>query len=338
GQYAKPRSTLTEIINGETMPAYRGDCVNGFEATPESRKPDPLRLGKSYFYSAATLNFIRAMIDSGFADLHHPYSWNLHAIEKSERWDEYSEIVEHILDAIHFMESFGGIDPDELGRIDFYTSHEGLLLPFEQAMTRKSPDSGKYYNTGAHMLWIGDRTRGIDSGHVEYFRGISNPVGVKLGPECNPKELAELVKLLNPENEAGKIILITRLGDENVGKKLPLLIHAVLTQKLSVTWSCDPMHGNTTVTSDGYKTRDFARILSELEETFHVHRTCESRLAGVHFELTGDDVTECTGGAQDIRDSNLSSNYRSYCDPRLNDAQSLEMAFLIAQLIKENNT
>ena len=336
GQYAKPRSNTTETVHGKLIPIYRGDNVNGYEPTLEARTPDPHRLLKSYFLSASTLNFIRAMIDGGFTDLHHPYQWNLYSIEKTPEWPMYQEMVEHILDSIRFMESFGGVNKDSLGRADFYTSHEGLLLGFEEALTRKSPLTGKYYNYGAHMLWIGERTRQLAGAHIEYFRGISNPIGIKIGPSIAPEELTELIRALNPENEPGRITLITRMGMKKAEAALPPIIRSVQSGGWKVTWSCDPMHGNTFSAGDR-KTRSFDDILAELEITAKTHRSIGSILSGVHFELTGEEVTECIGGAIDLKHTDLNANYESYCDPRLNYIQGMEMAFLIARLYKETN-
>ena len=330
GQYAKPRSSETEVVDGVEMPSYRGDSVNDLEPDPEGRRPDPNRLLRAYNKSAMTLNHVRALIDGGFADLHHPQNWNLFSIEKSRNWPKYKDIVDRILDAIHFMESFGGVRAQALGRIDFYTSHEGLLLGYEEALTRRDETTGRFYNTGAHMLWIGERTRALDSAHVEYFRGIANPIGVKVGPTADPEEIVELLATLNPDNEEGRVSLITRLGAANVSEKLPALVRTVEAAKRRVVWSCDPMHGNTQTLDGGVKTRDFQTILDELEATFRCHRECGSRLAGVHFELTGENVTECTGGAEQITGSDLAERYETSCDPRLNYSQSLEMAFLIA--------
>jgi 3-deoxy-7-phosphoheptulonate synthase len=332
GQYAKPRSSGSEQINGSTVPTYRGDSINGFLA--DERDHDPRRLLQSFHLSAVTLNYIRAMIDGGFADLHHPYSWNLHAIEKSSRWPEYKTVVENILDAIHFMETFGGVNSDSLGRIEFYTSHEGLHLAYEEAMTREIAGTQAPYNLGAHMLWIGERTRDISGAHAEYFRGIANPIGIKAGSRAIPEDVAELCRFLNPANEGGRITLITRLGAANTSSSLPGLIKAIEKSRVKVTWSCDPMHGNTVTTAEGFKTRSFDRVLEELECSFHIHRKTGSHLSGVHFELTGEDVTECTGGATGVTDLQLKDNYTSACDPRLNYTQSLEMALLISQLLK----
>jgi 3-deoxy-7-phosphoheptulonate synthase len=332
GQFAKPRSNETEVLAGRTMLTYRGDSINSDAADPEERRPDPNRLLTSYYHAAATLNYVRSMIDGGFADLHHPYTWNLFSIEKTDKWADYREVVERILDAIRFMESFDGVRREELGRVDFYTSHEGLHLGYEEAMTRADQASGAYYNQGAHMLWIGERTRSLCGAHVEYFRGIANPIGLKIGPAATPGTVADLIRRLDPHREPGRLTLITRLGRDQVEPVLPGLIHAVRELGHPVAWSCDPMHGNTVVTGNGVKTRRFSDVLDELSRTAEVHLREGSIMAGVHFELTGESVTECTGGAVDVRDSDLGSNYRSSCDPRLNYAQAMEMAFLIARL------
>ncbi|MBN1409838.1 MAG: 3-deoxy-7-phosphoheptulonate synthase [Spirochaetales bacterium] len=332
GQYFKPRSRDYE--EDKDIMTFRGDSINSFERDRKSRLPDPRRLLQGFNNSGITLNYIRAMIDGGFADLHHPYTWNLYGIEKTEKWDDYREIVERILDAIHFMESFGGLQAEKLGRIEFYVSHEGLHLDYETSLTRKNGETGKYYNLGAHMLWIGDRTRDLNGAHIEYFRGISNPVGVKIGPSTKPGELIELLKILNPSNEPGRLTLITRLGRDRVDAVLPGLIRAQQQSGIGVIWSCDPMHGNTQVTGKNIKTRSFEDILAELKSSFLVHRREGSFLSAVHFELTGEDVTECTGGAIELKDDDLAKNYQTFCDPRLNYIQSMEMAFLISKLLK----
>jgi 3-deoxy-7-phosphoheptulonate synthase len=332
GQYAKPRSAATEVIDGASLPVYRGDLVNGYEPTPTARLADPERMLQAYFHAAATLNYVRALIEGGFADLHHPEHWNLGFISSSERHREYRDIVARILDAISFMEACGSALETALGRIDFFTSHEALVLPYEQALTRREEESGRWFNVGAHMLWLGDRTRALDGAHVEYLRGIANPVGIKVGPTCAPEELVRLVARLNPENEWGRITLITRLGAGRVKELLLPLVGAVQTAEARVLWSCDPMHGNTLRTTGGVKTRDFEQILAELRETHAAHAAHGSRLGGVHFELTGNDVTECLGGARGLAEADLPTRYDTYCDPRLNEEQSLEMAFLIAGL------
>ncbi|TVQ22798.1 MAG: 3-deoxy-7-phosphoheptulonate synthase [Spirochaetaceae bacterium] len=336
GQFFKPRSEEYETIAGRRVLTYRGDTVNGFQI--DDRDVDPDRLLQGYFHATATLNYIRSMIDGGFADLHHPYSWNLHAMERTPNWDDYRRIVDSILDAIHFMESFGGLRSESIGRIDFSTSHEGLHLGFEEAMTRR--DGDRWYNLGAHLLWIGERTRSIDDAHVEYFRGIANPVGIKVSAQADPREIVEVVRRLNPENEPGRVVIITRMGANLVSDALPPLIDAVASAGLAVAWVCDPMHGNTVTLASGRKTRAFDDVLRELQTCFEVHsarrhaRPRATTLAGVHFELTGDEVTECTGGAQGLRETDLESNYQTFCDPRLNYEQSMEMAFLISRFLK----
>ncbi len=330
GQYFKPRSSETEVIDGQTVLTYRGDTVNGI--VQEQRDPDPGRLVDGYFHATATLNYIRSMIDGGFADLHHPYTWNLDSIERSEKWKEYRAIVESILDAIHFMESFGGANAESLGRVEFFTSHEGLHLGYESALTRAEKD--RFYNLGAHMLWIGDRTRAIDGAHVDYFRGISNPIAVKLSAHAGVSEVIELCRILNPGNEPGRLSLITRHGASSVGTALPPLVKAVQDEGAAVAWMCDPMHGNTVTTASDRKTRHFTDVLNELSETYEIHESNGSTLAGVHFELTGEDVTECVGGTVNLEESDLPLNYQTYCDPRLNYAQSMEMAFLISGLLR----
>lgn len=335
GQYAKPRSQSTEIVDGEEILTYRGDSIHDFSPTPRGRTPDPDRLLRGYFLAASTLNFIRSMIDGGFADLHQPYTWNLYGIEKSAQWPEYKATVERILDAIHFMESFGGVNPDKLQRVTFYTSHEALHLPYEEALTRRDTRSGRYYNLGAHMVWVGDRTRHPDGAHAEYLRGIANPVGVKVGPAADPAELVRLLDVINPSREAGRITVITRLGRDHVAARLPAIVQAVRSSGHLVAWSCDPMHGNT-VAMNGRKTRLFEAILADLRATFACHESLGSISAGVHFELTGDDVSECIGGSAVPGEQDLNRNYRTYCDPRLNYDQSLEMAFLIASTLASN--
>ncbi|MBI9102531.1 MAG: 3-deoxy-7-phosphoheptulonate synthase [Spirochaetales bacterium] len=332
GQYFKPRSSERESLNGREVMTYRGDTVNGFPE--ELRAPDADRLTRGYYCAAATLNYIRAMISGGFTDLHHPYNWNLHSIGKTEEWAEYSRIVEQILDAIHFMESIGGMEAVGLNRIEFYTSHEGLHLGFEEALTRKERESDSYYNAGAHMLWIGERTRDLKGAHLEYFRGIINPIGIKISSRIDPDELNELIHILNPDNTPGRLTLITRLGIDKVEESLPRLIRKVLDGGHKVTWSCDPMHGNTVSTGEGVKTRRFDDILGEIKASHRIHSEIGSSFGGVHFELTGEEVTECTGGAVKIMDSDLSTNYQSFCDPRLNYAQSMEIAFMLSRLMK----
>jgi 3-deoxy-7-phosphoheptulonate synthase len=309
---------------------YRGDNIHDF--APDARTPAPERLLQGYFLASVTLNYIRSIIDGGFADLHQPYTWNLDGIEKSARWPEYKNTVERILDAIHFMESFGGVNPDKLNRVSFYTSHEALHLPYEEALTRRDARSNRHYNLGAHMLWVGERTRHPDGAHAEYLRGIANPVGIKVGPKADPDELVRLLDVIDPHREPGRVTVISRLGRDQVAVRLPSLLAGVRRSGHPVTWSCDPMHGNT-VTVNGRKTRMFEAILEDLRATFACHDAHGSALGGVHFELTGDDVTECIGGAAVPAPHDLDRNYQTYCDPRLNYDQSMEMAFLIASML-----
>lgn len=334
GQYAKPRSSSWETIDGCTMPSYRGDAVNVHEPDPQGRVPDPERLQKAYFRSAATLNSIRARIAGGFADLRHPDQWNLPLFRNAQVRRRYESIVDTISNAMSFVEACGIQSPDLEG-VEFSTSHEGLLLEYETALTRRCPRSGRWYNLGAHMLWIGERTRQLDGAHVEYFRGIANPIGMKVGPRADPQEIIATARRLNPDNTPGRLTLITRMGHEQIADALPPLVRAVQRDGLDVIWSCDPMHGNTRTTDLGIKTRDFRHILSELESAFRVQAEAGGRLQGVHFELTGQPVTECVGGAAEIRESDLGRNYHSTCDPRLNYCQSLEMAFRIAEILQE---
>ncbi|GAB5587361.1 hypothetical protein Unana1_02261 [Umbelopsis nana] len=333
GQYAKPRSKPTEMHEGKEIPSFRGDNVNGFD--PSDRQPDPERLLQAYFHSAATLNYVRAILDSGFADLHKPHSWNLDHVRSGSTRKEYQAIVDRLTEAMDFMHTIGADSPPSLSHVDWYTSHEGLLLEYEAALTREqvSPSTGekKWYNTGAHFLWIGDRTRQPEGGHVEYMKGIENPVGIKVGPTTNPEDLPIILDAINPGKEIGKVTLITRYGAGNVEKLLPAHIEAVRKSGHIPVWVCDPMHGNTKSATGGIKTRHFADIVTELTSSFKVHESVGSKLNGVHFELTGDSVTECVGGSMELKDTDLSTNYQTYCDPRLNYEQSLDVAFLIAQ-------
>ncbi len=335
GQYAKPRSGDFEAVAGEKLPVYRGDSVNAFDPVPEMREPDPDRLLQAYHSSVATLNYIRAMIKGGFADLHHPLAWDLEGFRNTPQWERYREMAGRILDAINFMESFGGLKNESLGSVDFFISHEGLLLPYEEALTRFDPSREKDYNMGAHFLWIGDRTRTLDGAHVEYFRGIANPVGIKAGPNIKADDLIRLAETINPGAEKGRLTIITRMGAKKVEEKLPPLLRAVKRAGVPVTWSCDPMHGNI-IRAGERKTRDFSSIMKELHSAAEIHQAEGTTLGGVHFELTGDNVTECVGGAALLTDDDLDLNYQSYCDPRLNYSQSLEMAFLIADFLVRN--
>jgi 3-deoxy-7-phosphoheptulonate synthase len=320
------------------LPCYRGDIVNGFEFNPESRRPDPLRLVRGYERSAATLNFIRALSEGGFADLHHPENWNLLFVNevKGEVAKRYRELVSSLGSALRFMETIlGGATVNELKRVDFFTSHEALLLPYESALTRASIRGVGYYNMGTHMPWIGERTRSLQGAHVEYFRGIKNPIGVKIGPSAQPDEVVDLAKHLNPDNEPGRLTLIHRMGRNQIESKLPPIIEAVRKAQCGVLWVCDPMHGNTIATQHGRKTRRFDDVVDELRLSFGIHHACGSSLGGAHLELTGDNVTECTGGSRKLTESDLDVAYETQVDPRLNYEQALEIAFEIAGKLQE---
>ncbi len=337
GQFAKPRSAPNEKIGDVELPSYRGDVVNGIEFTPEARIPDPERQLMAYRQSAATLNLIRAFANGGYANLENAHRWMLGFVKDSPQSGQYQEISDRITEALDFMRAIG-IDPEahpEMRTTDFYTSHEALLLGYEQAMTRIDSTSGDYYATSGHMIWIGDRTRQPDHGHVEYFRGIKNPIGLKCGPSLDPEELIRLIDVLNPTNEAGRLTLIARFGADKAEAHLPALVRAVKREGRSVVWSCDPMHGNTVKAGSGYKTRPFDMILSEVKTFFNVHAAEGTYAGGIHLEMTGKNVTECTGGARAISDMDLHDRYHTHCDPRLNAEQALEMAFLVAELLKK---
>ena len=331
GQYAKPRSTDTETKDGITLPSYRGDFINQPEFTEAARIPDPRRMVKGHARSAMTMNFVRALVDGGFADLHHPEYWDLDWVSHSPLSDEYHKMVEAVGNAVRFMETISGIDLHNLNRADFYTSHEALLLPYEQALTRKVPRQNGWFNLSTHFPWIGMRTADIDGAHTEYFRGIRNPIAIKIGPSVTPDQLLKLADVLNPENEAGRLTFIQRMGATKVTEKLPPLVKAMQAEGKKVLWVCDPMHGNTESTSNGYKTRRFDNIRSELDQSFDVHAALGSRLGGVHLELTGENVTECLGGARELTEIDLERAYTSTVDPRMNYEQSLEIAMLIVR-------
>jgi len=331
GQYAKPRSADTETRDGVTLPSYRGDIVNSPGFTAQARTPDPRRMVKAHARSAMTMNFVRSLIDGGFADLHHPEYWDLRWVGHSPLADEYHRMVSGIGDAVRFMETLSGTSVNNLNRVDFFTSHEALLLPYEEAQTRQVPRQWGWFDLSTHFPWIGMRTAAIDGAHVEYFRGIRNPVAVKVGPSVTPDQLLALVDVLNPDDEPGRLSLIHRMGAVHVADKLPPLLDALKRNGRRVLWICDPMHGNTEATSNGYKTRRFRNIRSEIEQSFDIHAAAGTRLGGVHLELTGEDVTECTGGARDLSDLDLERAYRSSVDPRLNYEQALETAMLIVR-------
>ena len=331
GQYAKPRSKEFEVVDGEKMLNYRGDLINSYLPNAKARQPDPIRLLKAYEKAALSLNFLRALSDEGFADLQHPEQWELDFMKNNEFYEEYEQMVNTINKAIKFMDA---ITPNQINTsqsVDFYTSHEALNLYYESAQTRRVPRKQGWFNLTAHMVWLGNRTQQVDGAHVEYLKGIQNPVGIKVGPPFDIDNLLSLLDTINPAHEAGKIVLITRMGHDNVKKHLPSFIRAVKQNGHPVVWSCDPMHGNTYATGSNVKTRRFNDILEEIKETFKVHRSEGSNLGGVHLELTGDNVTECVGGANGLNEEGLGTNYETYCDPRLNYEQSLEMAFLVAK-------
>jgi 3-deoxy-7-phosphoheptulonate synthase len=330
GQYAKPRSADTETRDGVTLPCYRGDLVNRPDFTPADREPDPDLLLRGYERAALTLNFVRALIDGGFADLHHPEYWDLEFVHHSPWRDQYRQIAASIADSLDFFEAMSGSRVHEASRAPFYASHEALHLLYEQAQTRYIPRQNRWYNLSTHLPWIGMRTADLDGAHVEYCRGIANPVGVKVGPAMETAWVQGLCEVLNPLHEPGRLVLIHRMGAANVESKLPGLIKAVQATGVPVLWMCDPMHGNTESTSTGVKTRRFENIVGELEAAVKVHQAMGSYLGGVHFELTGEDVTECTGGARGLGDGDLSRAYRTQVDPRLNYEQALELAMRIA--------
>lgn len=338
GQFGKPRSSPTETQGDVTLPSYRGDNINGMAFTPEDRLPDPQRLLKAYGQSAATLNLIRAFAKGGYADLRNVHKWNLEFVKGNPQSERYQAMADKISDAMAFMDACGVTSQfsKPMSEVEFYTSHEGLLLGYEQAMTRIDSTSGKYYDTSAHMLWIGDRTRQPDGAHVQFARGIENPIGIKCGPTLEADELIELLDILNPQNEAGRIVLIARFGADKVSAGLPKLVQKVQGEGRKVVWSSDPMHGNTIKADNGYKTRPFDSVLKEVQTFFDVCRAEGAHPGGVHFEMTGQDVTECLGGAQEISVSDLSDRYHTHCDPRLNASQSLELAFRLAESLRED--
>ena len=332
GQYAKPRSADIETIDELSLPSYRGDLVNRKPFTPQDRVPDPELLLRGYERAALTLNFVRSLIDGGFADLHHPEFWNLDFVSHSHLADGYQKIVGSIADSLDFFESISGRPVNQARRVDFYTAHEGLHLHYEQAQTRFLPHRQKWFNLTTHFPWIGMRTAELDGAHVEFFRGIANPLAVKVGVGMSDDWLKGLITALNPHNEPGRLALITRFGASRIEQHLPGIIQAVRAAGANVLWICDPMHGNTETTAQGIKTRRFDNILAELEAAFRIHKEMGSHLGGVHFELTGENVTECTGGARGLTDSDLAHAYKSQVDPRLNYDQAMEMAMRIAGL------
>jgi 3-deoxy-7-phosphoheptulonate synthase len=340
GQFAKPRSAATEKENGVELPVYRGDIINDIELTEAARKADPERQIMAYRQSAATLNLLRAFAQGGYANLEHVHKWTLGFLKDSPAWERYQNLADRITEALGFMRACG-VNPDtapQLRSTEFFTSHEALLLGYEQAMTRVDSTSGDWYATSGHMLWIGDRTRQPDHAHVEFCRGIKNPVGLKCGPTLKSDELIRLIDILNPDNEPGRLTLIGRFGADKVEKHLPDLIRAVKREGRHVVWSCDPMHGNTVKASSGYKTRPFDAVLGEVRRFMAVHQAEGTHAGGIHVEMTGKDVTECTGGVRALSELDLNDRYHTFCDPRLNAAQALELAFLIAEELKKEQS
>jgi 3-deoxy-7-phosphoheptulonate synthase len=334
GQYAKPRSSDTETREGVTLPAYRGDAVNGFEFTPESRMPDPQRLVDVYNSSAATLNLVRAFVTGGYADLRQVHTWNTDFVRDSTAGQRYEQVAAEIDRALTFMKAIGA-DPDEFHRVDFHSSHEALVLEYEHALTRIDSRTGTPYDVSGHFLWIGERTRQLDGAHVELLRHIRNPIGVKLGPSATPDDALALAGRLNPDNEPGRLTFVTRFGAGKIHDRLPHLVEKVSAAGVEVAWVCDPMHGNTFEASSGHKTRRFDDVIAEVQGFFDVHRALGTWPGGIHVELTGDDVTECVGGGEELAEIDLSHRYESVCDPRLNRVQSLELAFLVAEMLRK---
>jgi 3-deoxy-7-phosphoheptulonate synthase len=333
GQFAKPRSDDNEKRGDTVLPSYRGDIINGEEFTAEARRPDPERMLRAYYQSAATANLVRAFAGGGYADLSRARYWYRDDHNHPDLLQRYLSVVERIGDGMGFMKAFGLADAARTSSVDFYFSHETLLLPYEEALTREDSITGRWYDTSAHMIWIGDRTRQPDGAHVEFCRGVENPIGLKCGPSMTEDDLARLLKILNPKNIPGRVTLIARFGADKVGEALPKLIRTVEREGAKVVWSCDPMHGNTIKSATGFKTRPFDRVVKEVKSFFEIHRAEGTHAGGVHLEMTGQNVTECTGGAQAISEEDLSQKYDTRCDPRLNASQALELAFLMAELM-----
>ena len=338
GQFAKPRSSPTETVDGVTLPSYRGDNINGMEFTPEQRTPDPQRLLQAYAQASSTLSLLRAFAGGGYADLYNIHRWTLGFVNDSPQGARYRELSEKISEALTFMAAVG-VTPEtapDLKRVEFFTAHEALLLGFEEAMTRIDSTSGDWYDTSAHMVWIGERTRQLDGAHVEYFRGIRNPIGCKVGPTMEPDEVLRLIDVLNPKNEPGRLTLYGRFGHDKVADRLPRLLEATKKDGRAVVWAIDPMHGNTLTAANGYKTRPFDRILSEVKSFVEICKAEGVHPGGVHLEMTGQNVTECLGGARALAEGDLADRYHTHCDPRLNGEQALELAFLVAEKLKED--
>ena len=337
GQFAKPRSQDKEIIDGVELESYKGDIINGIEFNEESRMADPERLLQAYNQSAASLNLIRAFAKGGFANLKQIHQWNLTFAEDNQYKKKFDDMANRINECISFMEACGINDQNvrQMNETEFYTSHEALLLPYEESLTRIDSTSGKWYDVSAHMLWIGDRTRNLDGAHIQFVKGIENPIGLKVGPTTNIDELIKIIEVVNPENIPGRITLICRMGADKISSILPNIIKTVKKTNFKVVWACDPMHGNTIKASSGYKTRPLANIISEIEQFFKIHRNEGTYPGGIHLEMTGQDVTECIGGLKEVTEDDLKSRYHTFCDPRLNASQSLELAFLLSDFLKD---
>ena len=338
GQFAKPRSQDVEKIDDIELESYKGDIINGIEFNEASRNPNPQRLFQAYNQSAATLNLLRAFSQGGFANLHKIHQWNLSFVEH-DKAEKFKQMSKRIDECLAFMNACGINDKNvrQLYETDFFTSHEALLLPYEEALTRVDSTTGKWYDVSAHMLWVGDRTRQFDGAHIEFVKGIGNPIGIKIGPSINIEELLKIIDIINPDNTAGRISLICRMGADKIMTKLPNVLKSVKKEGKKVVWTCDPMHGNTIKSNSGYKTRPLTNIISEIQQFFQIHRSIGTYPGGVHLEMTGQDVTECIGGLQKITDSDLKNRYHTYCDPRLNASQSLELAFLLAEFLKDDD-
>jgi len=337
GQFAKPRSSDFEEVNGVKLPSYRGDIINGFEFDEEARVPDPKRMIEAYYQSASTMNLLRAFSRGGLADLHQVHKWNLGFVKKPEIGEKYAKLADELTKTLSFMAACGitSANTPVINQTAVYTSHEALLLPYEEALTRVDSLSGEWYDCSAHMLWIGERTRGINDAHVHFLSGVKNPIGVKIGPSAKAEDVVALANKLNPENEAGRLNVIIRMGADKIGENLPKILRELKREGLNIVYSIDPMHGNTVKTSNNYKTREFDKIISEVRSFFEIHKAEGTRAGGVHLEMTGQDVTECTGGALNITESSLEQRYETQCDPRLNADQALELAFLMADLVKK---
>ncbi|QCD52459.1 class II 3-deoxy-7-phosphoheptulonate synthase [Campylobacter sp. RM16192] len=338
GQFAKPRSSDFEEVDGVKLPSYRGDIINGFEFNEAARVPDPKRMIEAYYQSASTMNLLRAFARGGLADLHEVNRWNLGFIKKAELGKRYDELAGQLSQALAFMEACGinSQNTQEINQTVVYTSHEALLLPYEEALTREDSLTGDWYDCSAHMLWIGERTRGLNDAHVHFLSGVHNPVGVKIGPNTTGEDVIKLSQKLNPNNEAGRLNIIVRMGADKIGDRLPLILRETKKEGLNILYSIDPMHGNTVKASNNYKTREFNKILSEVKSFFEIHKAEGTYASGVHLEMTGQDVTECVGGAFNITEKSLENRYETQCDPRLNADQALELAFLIADFVKKN--